>query len=314
LISVMNAGALKVRTISPFAQEWFSHTDKAQILQVFKKSCNFVNVQKELLSLVMTEVGPGPFSVVVLHDDTLKRGGGFSDWVKVNHRVRIEGGSMLLGKVVVDVNNAEVWDPKPDWGNVHDHRNWILAKVPELITFLHEQAPPDSLFQIAGDLVDGKNIHLQRLRISMDIRNKFNTAAIEPARFLLTGIATQQPSLWEPGLFGLLGLGGGLTPAGDDFILGVIFAMWIMLPFPQAKDIFFSVHQLAEHRTNQLSAAYLQAAVNGEASYPWHSVFEAIISEKPNALYGAVRSILDFGQTSGSDALTGFVSMMGQFK
>ena len=312
-LRTLNAGTLKVSTISPFAHEWFSHTDKAQVLQVFKQSCNFVNVHKELLSLVLPEVGPGPFSAVVLHDDALKGRGGFSDWVKVNHEVRIEAGRMLLGNVVVEVKNAEVWDPKPDWENIHNHGNWIMAMVPKLIKFLHEEAPPDSLFQIADDLVDGKIIHLQRVQPSVEIRNTFSCAAIEPARFLLKGIAKQQKSFWKRGLYELLGLGGGLTPAGDDFILGVIFAMWIMLPRTQSEDIFFSVRQLAEQRTNQLSAAYLRAAAKGEASFPWHSFFEAIISENANVLYRAVRSILHFGHTSGSDALTGFVCMMGQF-
>ena len=69
---------MKVSTISPFVYEWFSHTDSAKILHVFRQSCNFINTDEELISLVTSDVGPGPFSAVLIHDDPMEGRGDFS--------------------------------------------------------------------------------------------------------------------------------------------------------------------------------------------------------------------------------------------
>jgi len=309
----MNHRALSISTISPFVHEWFLHTDRAKVLQVFKHSSNLINSDKELLSLVMPHVGPGPFSAVLL-DDVEEGWRDFSDWMKVGNEVQIEEDRMRLGKVIVDFKNAKLWNPKPDWGNIQAHRDWIMSKVPELMGFLLKEASPHSLVQIVGDLFAGENLHLQSLQPPTDIQNQFRCAASEPARILLKGIATHQSIPWERGFRELLGLGGGLTPAGDDFILGVVFAMQIMLPLAEARDILIPLPLLAEGRTSQLSIAYLRAATDGAVSFPWHSFSKAIIAENSYALYGAARSILKVGETSGSDALTGFISMLGQFR
>jgi hypothetical protein len=166
------------------------------------------------------------------------------------------------------------------------------------------------MFQIVEELMDGTNNPLR----PVNIETNFHFAAIEPAQVLLRGIVNRDPYLLERGLSGLLGLGSGLTPAGDDFILGVLLAVWLLaLPQP-TDDLLISLRQLTQDRTHPLSAAYLRAAADGETIYPWHMFFQGVLTEDFNTLCSAVNTILSHGETSGSDALTGFVSMLSQKK
>ncbi len=95
----------------------------------------------------------------------------------------------------------------------------------------------------------------------------------------------------------LAGLGAGLTPAGDDVLMGTIFALHV-LKWDQA--VINLIGESTIKRTASLSAAFLNAAVLGEAVEPWHD----IVAGKPNAL----ESLLSIGSSSGKDAWTGFTA------
>ncbi len=94
----------------------------------------------------------------------------------------------------------------------------------------------------------------------------------------------------------LAGLGSGLTPAGDDVLLGVLFALWIW--FPRRAWINL-IAETAVPRTTTLSAAFLRAAAAGEATVHWHDLV--------NGHHDAAVNILAIGNTSGADAWTGFM-------
>ena len=100
----------------------------------------------------------------------------------------------------------------------------------------------------------------------------------------------------------LAGLGSGLTPAGDDVLLGVLFALWIW--FPQRTWIDLIV-ETAVPRTTTLSAAFLRAAAAGEATIHWHNLV--------NGHQDAAANILAIGHSSGADAWTGFLRAKEDF-
>jgi hypothetical protein len=115
----------------------------------------------------------------------------------------------------------------------------------------------------------------------------------------------------------LAGLGMGLTPAGDDFIIGALYATWIIHPKQVASILAEQVANAAAPLTTSLSAAWLRAAGRGEAGILWHTFFDTLISAgriAPPACGGvadptcAMNKILAVGATSGADALAGFIS------
>ncbi|MFK7800469.1 MAG: DUF2877 domain-containing protein, partial [Anaerolineae bacterium] len=95
----------------------------------------------------------------------------------------------------------------------------------------------------------------------------------------------------------LAGRGIGLTPEGDDVLLGTIYALHVL---GLDKAIIEMIGEATIGRTTSLSAAFLQAAVAGEATEHWHDVLEGKA--------GALDKLLAVGATSGKDAWHGFTA------
>lgn len=93
----------------------------------------------------------------------------------------------------------------------------------------------------------------------------------------------------------LAGCGQGLTPTGDDVLIGVLYALWVWQP---DADWMQLIAESAAPRTTTLSAAFLRAAAAGEATWPWHR----LVAGDP----GAVADILATGHTSGAETWAGF--------
>ncbi|HXD12473.1 MAG TPA: DUF2877 domain-containing protein, partial [Anaerolineales bacterium] len=105
----------------------------------------------------------------------------------------------------------------------------------------------------------------------------------------------------------LAGLGAGLTPAGDDFIMGAIYAAWILHPFEVARGLAEEITDNAAPLTTSLSAAWLRSAGKGEAGILWHEFLDTLIDENTIQIQAAMDKILAVGETSGADALSGFI-------
>jgi len=111
-----------------------------------------------------------------------------------------------------------------------------------------------------------------------------------------------QPRLAEAAA-ALAGLGPGLTPAGDDFLAGVMWG----LRFAGERDVdarCAAIVDAAAPRTTPLSAALLRAAGAGLADARWHALLDAL--DRGQDASAALRAVLAQGATSGADAWAGF--------
>ncbi|WEQ51115.1 DUF2877 domain-containing protein [Komagataeibacter oboediens] len=101
----------------------------------------------------------------------------------------------------------------------------------------------------------------------------------------------------------LAGLGRGLTPGGDDFLCGLMVAVWFSAPDPMqtCMPILTAVHG----QTTSLSFAFLDAAAHGHVSDTWRD-FLAPVSR--GALRTeALKNVMAPGFSSGEDTLAGFI-------
>ena len=97
----------------------------------------------------------------------------------------------------------------------------------------------------------------------------------------------------------LIGAGPGVTPAGDDYLGGVLIALHQLERKPQAASLWRWLEPRLR-RTSALSAAYLRAAAAGEGHEALHAV-----------LNGAEVDGLDAtGHAPGWDALAGAVAVL----
>jgi len=119
---------------------------------------------------------------------------------------------------------------------------------------------------------------------------------------------------------GLLGLGPGLTPAGDDFVGGVFFARRLLAqaaaapaePWHEAADW---IRARAGDRTHRISAALLGDLLDGAGYAPLHDLATALATARPpHVALDAARRLVRIGHSSGWDMLAGFIgACLGDF-
>jgi hypothetical protein len=126
---------------------------------------------------------------------------------------------------------------------------------------------------------------------------------------LVLGLTQNRPDQAVSGVRQLAGLGNGLTPAGDDFIVGVALAAWAGLYGKGTVDQITTLIQTATPRTNLLSAAYLRSATQGECIAPWHTLFAALLLSDAEVTRMATKSLMSIGHSSGCDGLAGFLAI-----
>jgi len=106
---------------------------------------------------------------------------------------------------------------------------------------------------------------------------------------------------------GLIGLGPGLTPSGDDYLGGVLLALHYFARKAQAHGLWRWLEpRLA--RTSDISAAHVAAAAAGEGHETLHLCLETLCTRRAD--WPAVLAKLDqVGHCSGWDSLAGVVAV-----
>jgi hypothetical protein len=110
----------------------------------------------------------------------------------------------------------------------------------------------------------------------------------------------------------LIGLGTGLTPYGDDILVGYLAGLWCSVrDFIERRQF---VSQLSQEvirlsgRTNDISRTYLYHAARGQVSSRLDTLARAISKpESLGQLMPIVESAMQSGHTSGMDAVTGLL-------
>ncbi len=113
---------------------------------------------------------------------------------------------------------------------------------------------------------------------------------------------------------GLIGLGYGLTPSGDDFVCGMLYAFCRYGSVVSDAKVYREMLSLAveEHlsMTNEVSAMYLRCALDGGYFEVVEGVFDALSNAdgiETEMLRYAVGRLISVGASSGSDILCGML-------
>jgi len=128
------------------------------------------------------------------------------------------------------------------------------------------------------------------------------------------------PVMKMPGfdVFKFLGLGDGLTPSGDDFLAGMLFAIHFAQMVYARKcellpNIVNSVLQNMTTRTNQISRHFLHYASEGLWGRATEQFMTALFGFNDDVLYCAVKEKMAYGATSGIDEMSGIMSGLCEF-
>jgi hypothetical protein len=101
----------------------------------------------------------------------------------------------------------------------------------------------------------------------------------------------------------LIGLGEGLTPAGDDFLVGSLAILHRLTDgWPGSAAVAPALTAHAVHASTTVGAAFLRHAVAGQFSEPLRDL---AMAKTPSAARAAAATLARMGATSGADTLAG---------
>ena len=288
-------------TIAPHAQDWLASTTTAVALHVFPHAAYLGNESDDVMALTTEVLGPGPLTVVVSGLP-----GTFDELLDAAETIRVDRRALTAGRFRVDLRRADRSQPRPAWEALRGNLSRLSGLGPLLARSALEAAPPGSL----AVLLRAEH----PLPVSTTLHDRFLIVAAAASVALmeaLRGLTREAKADSLPALVSaasrLAGLGPGFTPAGDDFLLGVMYALWSTLPAPQAGAISASLAQTAAPRTTRVSAAWLRAGALGQAGNSWHGLVAGLLGDDGPAIESAISRLARVGHTSGSDALAGYL-------
>lgn len=259
---------------TPAAQNWLASTQQARVLNAFGRACNLVNERGEVLALLTQELPLTPFALRVETAEPRP-----FEFVTEETTVSVAKENLKIGELEIETHAARLWNPQPDWEAVRGafSNPMRLAQLSELALAIGKE----------GSLLEAP----PRWPAQAQLIHALHTRTLPEA---ITAAQT------------LAGRGSGLTPAGDDFIVGVLLAVWAGLFGNGVQDFCKPLVTNAAPRTTTLSSAYLYAAARGECTEHWHNLFNAMLADKEPKR--EIAELLAIGHTSGADALAGFIA------
>jgi hypothetical protein len=183
-------------------------------------------------------------------------------------------GHLKVGELVLDVRCACVWRPAPS--------------------------------PVAGTKLDDcaiGTVHRAALRAAGR-----RTGGLLPA--LARALARRDEARTTDCVASLVGRGPGLTPSGDDALVGLLAVLHRLAPAGDgalAEPLCRAVEQNM-HRTGDISAHYLRLAAGGHFGERLIALCDALAAVTHDEVQAAAAAVAATGATSGADALLGVVS------
>jgi Protein of unknown function (DUF2877) len=129
-------------------------------------------------------------------------------------------------------------------------------------------------------------------------------AGVHARARIAEGLSCRLPDVFIEGACELIGLGEGLTPAGDDCVVGVLAVIHHLAPWwlRQHPTITASIAARAAAATTTIAGEFVTHALDGRFA---ETIVELLTGKTPDGIERAGAQLLRTGATSGADTLVG---------
>nr|ELR5114477.1 DUF2877 domain-containing protein [Providencia stuartii] len=256
--------------------------------QIFHKALN-ISVGDTLLTLLSTELDNAPNSCRILNNDFTRLNLQEGDQVYFSGKI-----IYLADHYFLSFSFCQKWLPKeiffnPNKINQKQYLSFLNNKVNIIDELLKKEG--NSLFNYCGDnlfyLATSEKLNL--------LRNELINALLKQQYQILPDIIKQ-----------FIGLGIGLTPSADDYLVGLMaFLLLKHHPLQHLKCQFQQGINNARTTTTKVSAITLEKAINHQYRENILQLLQMLVAASKKDIYPQFRQILDIGSSSGSDMLFG---------
>ena len=253
---------------------------------VFARVVNVIVPDGTLFTLASREVDDAPDTLVVDLGTFDGRG------VVVGEPVAARDGVLTVGQyLAIRVDGTRPWVPLLPWYPAHDaplRRN--LDALREHVARFDGGPDGDARSQASAVAIAATALLAQH---ATALGHALERADLETAR--------------EQGE-ALVGLGQGLTPSGDDVLVGLFAVLHLPGgPCEPMRDLGRQIVARAVPRTHAISLCALRAAAEGRVRARIVALLSALIAGERDTMLAALRAVLAIGSTSGRDIVAGIV-------
>ncbi|MDP8267802.1 MAG: DUF2877 domain-containing protein [Candidatus Tenebribacter davisii] len=246
----------------------------------FKNVHNYID-DHDIISLVTTQIGKGPNNIVLNRIPEI-----------ANNTITISKQQLIIGNTALKI---QLFETSND--NVYIHNYDLLrTKIEFLEQSIVSEISPDSLGFL---LFPGNEVFFT---------TAFEKAFISHVKNTMQDFSIEKlPEISKK----MKGVGFGLTPSGDDFNCGILYALNYL---QQTCRRNFS--QLIEKcfqnsiGTNLISNTFLKFAYSNQYYENFYKLLKALKLNCNDSMIKYAEKIINSGHTSGSDMLTGFILTM----
>lgn len=267
------------------------HNTRGHVLAVFSCGCYLQAPDGSLAFVGLPALGRCPLNVIVDIPDWLERVRPGDEWRRRNTQIVI-GGSTAFA-----LPNVDPWRPPPAPGRPPPD----VALV-TLTKFASRQAPTSGLGPTVVPMLLGNAIATSAQPLL--------AVAAGPLNALRDWVSSDAWGKPPAEAVKLLGLGPGLTPAGDDALSGALLALQAFGEPVAARSLSDFLGAVAIAATSAISRAHLACAIDGEGHECLHALFTALASAEPDAIAFAADRVTAIGHSSGWDALAGVAAVL----
>jgi hypothetical protein len=281
-------------------------TTRGSIQSVFPRAANLL-FGNRLLTLHARETPCAPNGLVL----PLRAGGGPLADLQTGMAVIIERGTISIPtpSLRLSTQNSQPWDPHPHLEPGACPPERLERNLARLLTLMAGRASREGLAALARPEADAASPPTDAPATNESFL--LHTARPAAAR-LLEGATHQHIQSVRQGASTLIGLGPGLTPSGDDLLIGFMAATSLLgEPLGLSSEWYHRLHRelltIARGRTNQLSITWMEYAQQGQVAEHLGRLFQALVGDDARPLEEAALTVLKTGATSGSDLLAGII-------
>ena len=297
-VTLLGAGA--ERTLAPGTG--------ARVIAVFRRSFYVESAAGGLACLGPPSLGAGPLNAIAALP-------GGVDWqasgLVPGAPARRDGDALVVGgRFAFSLAGAPAWRPMPP------PASWTAAHLERGLDTLAAQAghvaPADCLGHLIPWLAGRQGAAGEGAFAGSPFLRAASAAVAALRAWLESVLGDDRSGEGEDaarlrGAAGLIGLGPGLTPSGDDFVGGAMIALRAFDQGGAADRLAAWALPLARTQTGAISYAHLACAAEGEGATALHETLAALGTPGAPGLAAHLDAIDAIGHTSGWDALAGAV-------
>lgn len=295
MIHPCRSDPIAVPTTGSVAYQVLNEAQSGRVAAVFEHSF-YVDFDGRFVCFGDVEIGNGPLNALL-----------GEEWRDIGLRVGdpaiVDGETVCINnRRVLELSRADIWRmPEPP---AKPNAARVLGKLDTLVQAIGPFMPADGL----ANLIRPRSVTAHEDPLLQYVSQPFGALK----RWLATCLdCVQNRVIPCPGDLGkLIGAGPGLTPSGDDVLVGVMATLHRLEKCRALMRMSNHIQADIGHRTNPISAAYLVAAMDGYAGEPIVTVIDELIFARTIEAERVARRLDQIGSTSGWDSFVGIVVVL----